>query len=527
MINNNPAIALIAAILIMILSGFQLLSAGPVEVLSDYVQAIRDSDPDKAKSYWLSSEIVRSERLGITIAGITAKYDCASPLIYADGNNSKITGEKKIEIAHIDSLTAKATISLVYGNRDSVTIPYYVAKVEQKWRLCSSMYALARNWPKRPTRYFNVHCTNPNLINNYALNKLDSFVDSLGRLLDVSDSRMEFLAQTKIDYYLCDEKQIELLTGHVANGMTNLQFDAIITRHLPHTHELVHLLYNYAVEDLPLFTIPVLQEGLACCLGGRWGKSPEVINYWGNVSLTLELAKLDDILTIDGFYQCPGGIDAAYAISSLFVESLIDRFGMDRFMIYYHELSGNSRDINQFSIDDLKLKAETIFETSWTEIVNSLIETTSKYKYCGIIPGQPAILKDTSLELKSENLEIEIWSLDDVYHFQIKLSPECSGGALILADNLEVADTLYQSRFFKEQFSGNEYEGEVYGIRFSQGEVGLYDYNTNILEAKYVYGFTPIDGYWNARTGTIEFSLDQMLIDSAIGDYQIKLITWD
>ena len=81
-------------------------------------------------------------------------------------------------------------------------------------------------------------------------------------------------------------RQIELLTGHDAHGMTNFQFDAIISRHLPHTHELVHMLYNFAQEDLPLFTLPVLQEGLACCLGGRWGKSPDVINYWGNVSVT-------------------------------------------------------------------------------------------------------------------------------------------------------------------------------------------------------------------------------------------------
>jgi len=287
---------------------------------------------------------------------------------------------------------------------------------------------------------------------------------------------------------------------------------------------LVHLMINYALKECPLFTLPILQEGVACYFGGRWGKSPEVINYWGNVSLNLGLADLDNLLKKDEFHNCPGGVDAAYAISSLFVGSLISKFGIGKFREFYTLLSGTNEYINSLSREDIKIQAEKIFCTSWQEIEMNLNNFTNQYAFSGIVPAKAPLDQGASRVEETDNIKLNIWDNGSEYVFQITLKPECKGGAVILGNNSLSANSQYQSRFFREQFSDKEYQGEMYGIQVSESEAGLYNYWTNMLLAKYVAGFTANPNYWDPDKRFITFALDKVLLDDNLKNYQMILL---
>jgi len=509
-------------ITVFTLTGSQLLFADPKDVINQYIQAVRAEDWEKAESFWLGEEIEKSNRLGISFGGIEAKYDCASPLIIE--SDRLLNWAETVKIDYIDGDKVKAIVSLAGDSGDSVHIAYYLAKSGDNWKCCSPMHIYAGDWRILQTRYFNVHYDDSSLVNEFALHKLDDFIDTLGIRLNIPCERMNHLGINKIDYYLCDDNQIKLLTGFAGQGMTNFQFDAVITCHLPHSHELVHLMINYALEECPLFTLPILQEGVACYLGGRWGKSPEVINYWGNVSLNLGLADLDNLLTKDEFHNCPGGIDAAYAISSLYVGSLIDKFGIEKFRAFYTLLSGTNEYINSLSREDIKIQAEKIFNASWQEIEANLKDFTNQLAYSGIVPGIAPLDQGASRVEETDDIKMNIWDNGCEYVFQITLKPECQGGAVILVNNSLSANSPYHSKFFREQFPDKKYQGEMYGIQITEGEAGLYNYWTNMLLAKYVAGLTTNPNYWDPDKRIITFGLDKTLLDKDLGDYRIDIM---
>lgn len=521
---NYHQFANLTSRLIVVIMTFSLkiVYAQPEIVFNEYSQALIAEEWDRAESCWLASEIKESKRLGITFTNIKAKYDCASPLINAlDGIRR---GDVQINTTEtvVDEQLVKLSVQLTTHD-DTTTTFYYLVKSDGRWWLCSALYALTRNWKMKQTRFANVYFSDTSLINDYALEELDCFIESSGQQFGISKNRMELLEQVKINYYLCTQYQIEKLTGYSAHGMTNLQFDAIISQHLPHTHEIVHLILNYALEELPLYTIPFLQEGVACYYGGRWGKSPSVIFYWGNVSSGLNLASLDDILTYDSFHSGIGNLDISYALSSLFVKTLIERFGIQRLKTFYLQLSGNSSFVCSLALEDVKAKASEIFKTPWGEIEKRFTETVSQYKFCGIIPQKkPSV--EPLIKLTSKNLTAYIRDLDSIYFFEIKIKPDIDNGLILLKNISSPVNSNYKSRLFSEHFPDTLYSGEMFGIQFSSSDVGLYNYYTNILLAKYVLGFTPNDEYWNQEEQVITFSLDKSLLNQNITDFQLQLV---
>lgn len=519
---HRPANLTPCLIFIIIAFNLKPLYAQPETVFNKYSQALIAEEWDRAESYWLTSDIEKSKRLGITFTNIKAKYDCASPLINA--LNDIRQGDVQINTTKtvVDDHLVKLSVQLTTYD-DTITTFYYLVESNGRWWLCSALYALTQNWGMKQTRFANVYFSDISLINDFALEKLDCFVESLGQQLDIPRNRMKYLEQAKIDYYLCNQQQIEKLTGYSAHGMTNLQFDAIISQHLPHAHEMVHLILNYALEELPLYTIPFLQEGVACYYGGRWGKSPSVIFYWGNVSLGLNLASLNDILTYDGFHSGIGNPDISYALSSLFVKTLIERFGIQRLKTFYLELSGKSSFVCSLTLEDVKTKATETFKTPWMEIEKSFAETVNQYKFCGIIP-QKKPLAEPLLKLTSKNLTAHIHDLGNIYFFEIKTKPDIIDGVILLKNKSSPINPNYKSRLFSEHLSSAPYNGEMFGIQFSSSDVGLYNYYTNILLAKYVLGFTSSDEYWNQEEQVITFSLKKSILNQNITNFQLRLV---
>jgi len=516
-------------LLVTLIVACQAAAAQPDAVFQRYLEALIARDTITAQSCWTSELIAASERLEIIYTDIEAKYDGASPIV------SHLKGIRKGKIAvkpletRITNDNAELPVDLISG-RDSISTTYYFTKSGSQWYITSPLFTNSLNWKSITTRFTEIHYNDPSLLNEYAITELDRFIDHLGRQFDILNKDIEQLSKEKLDYYLCNEMEFERLTGHKAQGMTNLQFDAVVTRHLPHYHELVHFMINFALRELPLYTLPFLQEGLACTYGGRWNKSPEIILYMGYHNLALELAKLDDILTYTGFFTKVGMPDITYPISTQFVKLIIDKRGFDKFLDLYSNLSGPSQVVVSFLINDIQKAAEKVFQQSWTEIAEDYKKEWQQYRYCGIMPGHSSVESSDNnnkrkiISKESNNLSIKISEHKDGYNFKAHLPTNNNSGFLLLMDSsLPVKDT-YRSSLFAEHLSEITYTGERFAIQFSRDDAGFYDYYDNRLIAKFVGGFTPSDEYWNEEDKTVTFWMEKGVSKRNLFDLGMRLV---
>jgi hypothetical protein len=487
---------------------------------NEYLQAILDENWQKAESCWFESDIEKSKRLGIIYDDVNAKYDCASPLFNILDELRRGSVQFAILDSTINNGIGRLDISF-HSAQDTLAASYYLADDNNDWKLCSSLYAITQGWKVRQTKYTRVHYDDPVLINEYALAEMDRFIERLLSEFKIPEERKKHLEKAKVDYYLVNQPQIIKITGHDIQGVTDLPLDAVISKYLPHTHELVHLLINYSLQELPLYTLPAVQEGVACCFGGRWGKSPEVINYWGNVSLNFGLGGLDGILTFDGFHRGIGNPDVAYALSSLFIKSLVNDHDINKLMEFYRNVSGRSDQVQSITADEVKSIARKAFQVPWARIENEFANTVNDFKYGGIIPCQPPDQAPDSVFSMAGN-SISIWDIDDSYIFQISTDETFTGGVILFNDIDININQGYKSWLFAEQIPAYDYNGEMFGIQFSADEVGLYNYFTNILLAKYVAGFTPDENFRNQAEKSWRFSFKKELIAENIFSYGIN-----
>jgi hypothetical protein len=83
------------------------------------------------------------------------------------------------------------------------------------------------------------------------------------------------------------------------------------------------------------------------------------------------------------------------------------------------------------------------------------------------------------------------------FEFASDPSREVTEGNLLFGKDQRLVNT--RSPLFDEQYQmGYPYDGFRYGVRIDQNEAGLYDYATNELVAKYIWGITPSEEYYNA-----------------------------
>jgi len=494
------------------------------ETLSKYIEAVRNEQWIKAAQFWHNTDIERSENLDIKFKEIEAKYDCASPLIFAHGKAFGNSQQIQINLSEDQGLKKKYDIVLYYSSIDSQSFAYYLKKLDNKWSICSSLEYYDIPWQIVKTEFYRVYYTDESMINSVALNYLDSFAQALLDRFEVNKANIEKIKTAKIDYYFCNEYQIQLLTGHDAQGMTSLPYDAIITQHIPHTHEITHLLINYALRETSLFTLPLLQEGLACSQGGRWGKSADIISYRGAACLKFDLFSLEDILTNSGFYNCQAGLDGAYAVSSLFSKMIIEKHGMDKFKQLYLTFSGNMQSINSFSSESIKQTLEEILGTSWDEFAAEFKAFASDQEKTGLTPGGEAGKESPIINYNTEDISYSVSNSDNTNcFFSIEIPGGFQKAVMLLKENNNNIPDIYRSWQFDLYNTNLQFDSFEYGIQFSPDEIGVYDYLTNQVTAKHVQGFFPSDNYYDEEENTITFSLDKSLLRNPLGEYNISI----
>ena len=505
-------IAMVCALVLMIIPS--AFADSSVETLQNYFNAVFEENWPEAENFWLPGQIAQSKQLGIIYTGLPLKIDGASPVIlnfeYLKDNQDWI---KIGEPSQTDSIiTIPITVTFP---QDTLYYDYLLLEQGDEYQIISPMFAHTSDWEVLDTKYFRIHYTDHTKINQYALDKLDEFVDSTGKLLKISDNKLANLEKNKIDYYLCSENQFKSLTGYIAQGISNLQFDAIISQQLCHFHEISHMLVNYSFDSIPLYTLPILQEGIAVHLGGRWGKAPAVVKMLAPVMIENGICTLDTLLTWQGFNQDIGMADISYPIAGVLVETLIAEMGMDKFLDLYAGLSGSNDKIQSITKTDLISTIENKSGMIWNILTNSFNIHLADNKYANIFPG-----KDDSYNylVSGPNNSISYYINSNPFlgigAYVIDYLSNQNTGFIFFRDKKFKPDTIYKSWMFVEQCPGRNYTGQIYGLKFDQNEVGLYNYLTNQLIAKYINSFDQDTSYWHPESNTLTFRVVGLPIDT-------------
>ncbi|MBI5867549.1 MAG: hypothetical protein HZB43_04550 [candidate division Zixibacteria bacterium] len=467
------------------------IAGTPREVLQEYVAALKSENWVAAESLWTQPEVLRSRRLDIHFEGVTAKYDCSSPLVLF--RTAIATGTAAVRITDTTVADGEpAAIAEVSSAGRTVRVRYEFIRDGQEWRLASPVHASTRVWSMRETRFARIHFRDSSLINDYAVGDLDRFVDSVLGVFAVPKDRVRELEKWKIDYYLGDSVDVKRMTGFTTEGMTYLPLDAVISRYLPHYHELVHVLVNFALRDVPLYTAPWLQEGLAVAMGGRWGKSPAVLTQMGSFLMGTGMASFDDVLTYQGFYNGSGTVDMSYALSGVLVQCLMAQHGEEQVLSLYRTVSGTDSVIQSSTIADTRQTIARTLGTTWDEITRECSEQMARNTSNGLDPADnlPGSIHPF-FESRVLRFNARAWATDSAYVFRIEVDSTRVAGAFLFRDSLTGVMGPYRSRLFQRQIDKQQYSGEAVGVVFNKDEAGVYDYRTNVLVAKFASGFSP------------------------------------
>ncbi|MBC8279122.1 MAG: hypothetical protein H8E46_12885 [FCB group bacterium] len=467
--------------------------------MENYIEAVKAGNWAAAESFWAEEDLKHSRRLGMVYRGVPLKIDSASPLM--NGIEGIRSGRYRVEIkkVHIVEEAAEVLVEVMQGE-EAAGYTYYLHWTEAGWKLVSPLKDSSTKWSCSATEFVRVYYSDRSKVNKYALEQFDRYIGELAESFETASERRELLRREKLDYYLCDETEIEKLTGYRVQGMCNLQFDAVVSRQLPHYHELTHFMINFALQELPLYTLPFMQEGTAVSFGGRWGKSAEVVLQLGEYMLRDNYFPAVEVLTYDGF-QGMGGADFSYPVAGLWVRFLTQRLSGADFKRLYLKFSGDGRAVREMDLDFVKGAIGAAAGMDWGEISREFGEFYPQFRYSGIRPG--GYQQADSLIASYNDQSVTVREDEDYYYIEADLAEREQVSWPVTAAG-EPEDREYRSWLFAEHFPEREYDGETYGIVITKDEAGCYDYRTNVLLCKYSVFFQGGEGYADSA-GVVRF----------------------
>ena len=462
------------------------------QVAESFIDALINNSDD-LENFFDASELKLSARLGITYKGVKHK-SLISLDIDPALKQKLLTHELKYtyKIEPLESEYSKLLIEIPEGK-----INYEF--IFKKGKMISKVDFFAMEWPRVRSKYFVFHVSKEYLLNDYSISKLDSFVDKMLHQLACSTSEIKKLEAEKIHYFLCkDEDEIKLLTNYATRGMYYLANDYIISTFNSHYHEIAHLLINYKLKSVDLFTLPVLQEGFAVAFGGRGGQESKVILNMGIFLVKSNMLDYDALLSKSSFSQLDPSV--TYPISGLYTKFLIDKLGMPGFLELYKKYSADAVDINKLQLTGTELPAKK----EWDKFVTES-ERDKDIQVSGIVD------LDLSKNLV-ENENIHINENDSVYLVKIKTNTTFKKKG---------TSTGYKSKLFVELFPSGKYKREKYVIMAASGEVSIYNFLTNNLIAKYVQGFSLTNEPVPQKDGFFVFTLKKKVFDEPLNLLEI------
>jgi hypothetical protein len=455
-----------------------------------FFSLLMNNSPELAR-YHEPQELELSRRLGLEYEGEQNKFmigygfeESARRLFREEGLRYTLSAES-LDASHIQ-LTAE--------------VPELNLKkrfVFEEDKLISPVNYYARSWPRLWGKYFEFWVSDTTMFHRAAIEELDRFVDRMAHLLEFRPEDLSLLHEKKIIYIFCkDEEEIERLTGFRSRGMYLLPYDYVVTTYPCHFHEVLHLLVNFKLKKLPLYTHPLLQEGIATAFGGRGGIAASTLLQGGAFLVSSSVVDVKDLLVVEQYRNTDPSI--AYPVSALYVRFLIDRMGMNRFLRLYRRYSGSAEQVGRMMLhlNDLPPESQWLAYVKTAEPARMIVLDRPE--------GAPRrIIAHGDIEI-AESGE---W-------FRIRMSRNFGLRPAGWRGN-------YISPLYRKLVPEGSYNGERFFFVADSAEVVVYDLYTNNSLASYSAHFTPSAQTVPHSSGRYEFWVRKNVFSVPVNEMEV------
>ena len=456
-----------------------------------YLDYMKAGQYDLASARWLPEYVYEVYKFGIYYSNVPFKYDCNSYL--ARHIQDYMKGEIEVTYSALPSMYEVYKILARYKNKSDknsqeIRDDYYLMRGDNAdYFIAPQYWPLLKNIKVKEGEYFKLYYFKESQINDSALTHTDKIIREIAAKLELSDDLLERLSLDKLNYFLCENaNQIAIYAGEYKPGWHDPAGNFIITNYLPHGTPIADFMIKYKLRELPFYALPFMEKGLSVYLGGRAGASLDVFGQMAKFSLESDFMKLEDILSSNDFAEKTGGPDFSYTLSAYFMDYLVGQFGIEKILSLYLKLSGDMAFVDSCSMDTIKdiLKDET--GKSWSSLEKGFKEYFASMDFGleltdlaeGDIVYQTGTPKySVTLFENGDDLILDAQSID-------KTSPV--NAAFLLKEVVPGATGEYQSSLFEKHFPEREYDGQCFGMILGPEEIGVYNYLTNNIEAKYI-----------------------------------------
>lgn len=463
-----------------------------------YTEAAIAGDVAGAEAHWRASDVAAAARLGIATLSSVPRVDSDSPLwtfIDAIADSSAAYRFGPATRLQVGPFAGHVSLVLKVEAPHGRARKQYLFESDGRggWLLARRDRVLAEQGPGTRGRFVTVHERRPGAswtLPSFVVANLDSAVLAMADQLGLPPERLATLEQHKLDYVLAAPEVVEQLAGGLTVGVAMLPTDLVLTSHPLHAHELAHVLANVWLGQAPPATLPLLQEGLAVHLGGRWGRHPRVLDRVGRTSLAEGYVTLDDLLTHDSFHR--QGADLAYAPAGVFVRFVREVHGADALRAAYLACSGTSDAVVGWTQAEVEQRLAAALGADWPTIIDRF----AGWLVTADPPAlQPAVIDWSTSEGSSrqhvDGLAIIVGTVGGSDSVSVHAESGEPAAALLFGGGGEPEPA---GALFAEHFPGRPYLGQTHGLLLTPTEARLYDYQREVLLALHSEGFWPSQG---------------------------------
>ncbi|MBI5267733.1 MAG: hypothetical protein HY851_10920 [candidate division Zixibacteria bacterium] len=476
----------------------------PLDVVNEYLDLVASGNYESATERWLPACRERSGRFGIEYPGVPIRPDATSPMVLKAEKLSSYTTNPVMNVQNMGTDGRFVRMRYTSTSQGDVLQQSYVVVNERGWYwLCYPQDAFASSWKVRESKFFRVHI-HPDvasLVSEASFDQIDGFVEAVADTLGLTKADLAELAAKKIEFFYCDrDSTVMEITGQLTKGLLDLASNDIISANFPHHHEVVHLLANIKMKTVPIYTLPLLREGLAVRFGGRWGKGPATLMDLGTFLHRDTLVTLDSMLSQRGF-ESGSEVDLAYPVAGVVVSFLWDRLGRQKFWTLYQSFSS---------------RQEVITKLRPTDIQASLVAGAGAKDWAAFrrdfdVYAQNRLAKSAVSVAGAAKAGKTLYAnglatvaLDgDWISFTVMADSTGAPRASFLMYKTPKFGTA-RSLLFDEQFQGTvPFEGYRLGVRVDQNEAGVYDYAGNSLVGKFILSINGTEGYFDSTQNVV------------------------
>jgi hypothetical protein len=489
-----------------------------------YVEALKAGDTQSALNHWSLLDRTWGDQLGIGYKDVPVKLEAGSALL----SNLDLlrSGAAKITIDTIAMNRGFARINYRIVTKDTAytDVHYAITSATVRPSLTSSLRVFTESWDQVPGKYYDLICRDMKLLEKGNIEIADRFIEETAKTLGISPEKMAKLEQGKFRMVLCGSfGEMQQLTGLSAYGDFYRPLDAVISKYSPPYHEMVQFLVTYALDSLPLFTLPFMEEGTATFLGGREGRTASVMLYLGGYIYSSGNCEWSDLLTYDKFPSWEENPYFTYPVAGLFCKFLFEQIGREKYLQLYRQLSGTEAQVRAITEKNFNDAVAAVTGKTWIALQAEFKTYVAKQSSAGILAGAPDRGK---LVYQSGTSDFQIRIMEDSAYYNVEVTPTTGNArAAVLIGEGEAQDS-YESFLFREYFPESAWKRQRYALIFSANEVGTYNFYTNSITGKYSVGFAANDPILIPGSNQYRFRVEKQLLggldNQVLKLYQLK-----